>query len=115
MLFPQTAQSASLRGPDVFSRTNLPLGIASTMDENAPSTRRSKIHLSQGLGDSVTFLSFLQDRRNRLLLESIVALSLKSHVGSFYRCSGLSNPLAKKSRQRTPLLRIASRPSFGLH
>jgi len=61
---------------------------------------------------SVTFLSFLQDRRNRLLLESIVALSLKSHVGSFYRCSGLSNPLAKKSRQRTPLLRIASRPSL---
>jgi hypothetical protein len=52
---------------------------------------------------SVTFLSFLQDRRNRLLLESIVVLSLESHVGSFYRCSGLSIPSAiKKPPKNSP-------------
>jgi hypothetical protein len=60
----------------------------------------------------VTFLSFLQDGCNRLLLESLVVLSLESHVGSVYQSSRLSIPSAIKSRQRTPLLRIASRPSF---
>jgi len=97
------AQSASLPGPDVFSRTNLPPGIASTMDENALPLVDQKFIYPKDWAISVTFLSFLQDRRNRLLLESIVVLSPKSHVGSSYRCSGLCNPLAiKKAAKEIP-------------
>jgi hypothetical protein len=96
------AESVSLPGLDVFSHRNLPPEIASTIDENASSTRRSRIHLSQGLGD-FCFLSFLQVRRNRLLLESIVVLSLESHVGSVYRSSRLSIRSAiKKPPKNSP-------------
>jgi hypothetical protein len=70
------------------------------MDENALPLVDQKFIYPKDWAISVTFLSFLQDRRNRLPLESIVVLSLKSHVGSFYRCSGLSNPLATKKPQK---------------
>jgi hypothetical protein len=83
--------------------------------KNGSFTCRSRVYLSQGLIDFPDFLSLLQDHRNRLLLESIVVLSLESHVGSFDRCFRRSIPSAVKNRQRTPLVRIASRPGFGLH
>ena len=90
------AQSASLPGPDVFSRRNLPPGIGQRwMKMPLPLVDQEFIY-PKDWAISVTFLSFLQDRRNRLLLESIVVLSLESHVGSFYRCSGLSIPSAIK-------------------
>jgi hypothetical protein len=51
----------------------------------------------------VTFLSFLQDGCNRLLLESLVVLSLESHVGSVYRSSRLSIRSAiKKPPKNSP-------------
>jgi hypothetical protein len=46
------------------------------MDENASTTRRSRVHLSEEWAISVVSLSCLQHRRNRLL-ESIVVLSME--------------------------------------
>jgi hypothetical protein len=63
----------------------------------------ARIHLSRGFDDFVTFLSFLQDGCNRLLLESLVVLSLESHVGSVYQSSRLSIPSAiKKPPKNSP-------------
>jgi hypothetical protein len=51
------------------------------------------------LGDFCDFLSFLQDHRNRLLIESIVVVSLESHVGSF---NGRFRPLYSFGNKKPP-------------
>jgi hypothetical protein len=53
--------------------------------------------------DFCDFSFLLKDHRNRLLLESILVLSLESHVGSFDECSGGSIPSAiKKPPKNSP-------------
>jgi hypothetical protein len=64
------------------------------MDENASTTRRSRIHLSEELGDFCGF-SFLLAGPSQPLLKHHRTFA-GSHVESFYRWSGLSIPSAIK-------------------
>src|SRR5258708_15960207 len=106
--------SVTLSGPNVFpGKIFRPVSGQRWMKMPLPLLDQEFIYPKE-LGDFCDFLSFLQDRRNRLLIESIVVVSLESHVGSF---NGRFRPIpsAIKSRQTTPPVRIASRPTFGLH
>jgi len=62
----------------------------------------------------VTFLSFLQDCRNRLLLESIGRTRRKVMLETSIGPRPLSIASAIKKPQKNPLLRMASHPSFRL-
>jgi hypothetical protein len=54
------------------------------------------------LGEFPDFLFFLQDHLNRVPLESIVVLSLESHVGGFDGCFRRSIPSAVKKPPKLP-------------